>query len=1027
MAKQVRASRPSSEQEQLPIQAVERPILCNPYDEPEHHWEYDTDGTARVRPGRRPASYFYTTQRAGAKQQSLFAEATRDTLPLINRLRDDVRRWRATGRYEGVTETTRTLLRHWANPERERRLFFCQREAVETIIYLHEVLDYGRGTRFNEKVMPADFQKLSKGERPSFAEESFVIPTLLDGALRRYGCKMATGSGKTVVMAMLVAWAFCNRGRVPGAEQFPGATLVLCPNLTVRERLQVLRPDRADNYYEAFDLVPSILLPYLRTGRLLVMNWHALAPEAENVEAGVGYRVIEKGPESPQAFARRLLGDLADRGPLLVLNDEAHHAYRPKPSAEKEKLSADEKAEREEATVWVEGLERLQAAVGIRFCADLSATPFYLGGSGYIEGSPFPWLVSDFGLVDAIESGITKIPRLPVSDSTGRPEPQYFRLWHHITSNLKAGEKLTGGKPKPEVVWREAESALVTLASQWKEKFELAEQARPGQEIIPPVLIIVCDNTEIAEYFYRKISGESEEEVEGAIEVADESEDTDEATPVKKGKKKVKRTVYGMGALFPDFLSNRQGLRRTLRIDAKLLAKADGGTNDLPANRKQAAEALRHIVATVGKRGEPGEQVRCVVSVQMLSEGWDANNVTHILGLRAFGSQLLCEQVVGRALRRQSYTPDPVTGLLIEEYADVYGVPFTLIPFRGKGGKGGTPPERPVNRVRAIPSRAALAIRFPVVEGYAFALQRNLLKANVSQMEELEVTPDKTPTALFVQPQVGINTSGAKTKASFAFKLQTRKEFYESTHLQAIEFDIARQIVTALTEVTEYERLKLKHSSRHQLFPQVLGFVQQYVNEKIKFKGQNKCELGLETYTRRVIERLLDAIEPDDTQGESPMLPILNQTRPTDSTARVSFTTARPVYPTVKSHLDYVVVDTETWEQSATFWLEASDEVVSYAKNDHLECGIPYDYLNLSHTYFPDFLVRLKNGNTLLLEVKGYEHDQTKSKHQAAHEWIAEINNWAQLGHWQFGVCSDPQMLPSLLTQWSKTAESPRL
>lgn len=952
MAKQAKTNKPTPEQEQLPIQAVERPILCNPYDEPDQHWEYDEEGKARVRPGRRPASYFYTTQRAGAKQQSLFAEASRDTLPLINRLRGDVRRWRA-GRYEGVTETTRTLLRHWANPERERRLFFCQRETVETIIYLHEVLDYGRGTRFKGQVAPADFQQLAQGERPSFAEESFVVPTLLDGMLRRYGCKMATGSGKTVVMAMLVAWAFCNRGRVPGAEQFPGATLVLCPNLTVRERLQVLRPDRADNYYEAFDLVPSILLPYLRTGRLLVMNWHGLAPEAENVEAGVGYRVVEKGPESPQAFARRLLGDLADRGPLLVLNDEAHHAYRPKPTAGTEKLSADEKAEREEATVWVEGLERLQASVGIRFCADLSATPFYLGGSGYIEGSPFPWLVSDFGLVDAIESGITKIPRLPVSDSTGRPEPQYFRLWHHITANLKPGEKLTGGKPKPEVVWRGAEGALKTLASQWKEKFVLAEEARPGQEIIPPVLILVCDNTEIAEYFYRKISGESEEESEAADlpETTDNAEDTNEAAPAKsRGKKKIRRTVYGTGAIFPELLSNQAGLRRTLRIDAKLLAKAE--SDDPTVTRPQAAEALRQLVATVGKRGEPGEQVRCVVSVQMLSEGWDANNVTHILGLRAFGSQLLCEQVVGRALRRQNYTPDTTTGLLVEEYADVYGVPFTLIPFRGQGGGGSTPPERPINRVRAVPARAALEIRFPLVEGYAFALQRNLLRAAIDQMETMEIKPDQTPTALFVQPQVGINTSGTTAKAFFEPKKQDRKAFYASTHLQAIEFDIARQIVTALTQETTYERLKLKHTSRHQLFPQVLGFVKQYVGEKVKFKGNDKRELGLDIYTRRVIERLLDAIEPDETQGEQPLLPILNQTRPTDSTARVSFTTARPVYPTQKSHLDFVVVDTETWEQSAAFWLEASEHVISYAKNDHLECGIHYDYLNLPHTYF---------------------------------------------------------------------------
>ena len=398
-------------------------------------------------------------------------------------------------------------------------------------------------------------------------------------------------------------------------------------------------------------------------------NWHQFAPESEHSEGGQSYAVVNKGEETPDAFAKRVLGELHERAPIMVLNDEGHHAYRPAPTDEN--LSADAKKERQDATVWISGLDTINQACGIRFCVDLSATPFYIPGSGHPEGSPFPWLVSDFGLVDAIESGITKIPRLPVSDTTGRPEPKFFRLWEAIQAGIPSGDRLSGGKPKPEVVYREAEDALSTLASQWKERFEYIEQASDAQEKTPPVMIIVCDNTNIAAHFFEKISGEETREV------------IEENSKQGKGKKKKQtQTVYGQGQVFPDMLSNDEGISRTLRIDSKKLAEAE--SEDPRKNKTQAAEDLRRVVATIGKPGQPGEQIRCVVSVAMLNEGWDANNVTHILGLRAFTSQLLCEQVVGRGLRRMNYTPDPETGLLTEEYVDVYGIPFSVIPFKGR-------------------------------------------------------------------------------------------------------------------------------------------------------------------------------------------------------------------------------------------------------------------------------------------------------------------------------------------------------
>lgn len=1005
-------------QEPLPIQPVPSPILCNPYKEPAWHWLYDTNtGAATKTEGRREASYWFRSERTSGGQLSLIAQEESDPLELVNALRDDVRRWRES-EWEGATPVTKQLLRHWTRADRARPLFFCQREAAETIIYLNEILGARRSPRFKPKLSLNDYERLRRGERLSFALEARVgrHASLVDipneaglMPLTRYGCKMATGSGKTVVMAMLIAWSFCNRGRVPGNDRFPSAALVVCPNLTIKERLQVLRPDEAGNYYELFDLVPSPLLTELRKGVILVTNWHAFAPESPHAEGGKTYAVVNKGDESNDAFAKRILRELSERGQILVFNDEAHHAYRPARVADDE-LSREERAEREEATVWIAGLDRINASVGIRCCIDLSATPFYLHGSGYTEGSPFPWVVSDFGLVDAIESGIVKIPRIPVSDTTGRPEPKYFALWRHITDRLAPGEKLPGGKPKPEIVWRNAEDALVTLASQWKERFERMAAARPGQELLPPVLIIVCDNTDIAEFFYERISGEHVEPAESA-EV-----DEDDDTARKRGRKLKTKTVFGRGALFPDYFSNTPQRKRTLRIDSRLLEEAEAGAS---GTKKDAAELLREIVASVGKPGTPGEPIRCVVSVQMLSEGWDANNVTHILGLRAFGSQLLCEQVVGRGLRRMDYTPDPNTGLLTEEYVDVYGVPFSVIPFKGREVGAPSPDDAPKNHVRSLPERSTLAIRFPVVEGYVVALRQNLVRADVSAIEPIVLEPDRNPTAVFVKPQVSHHLGAPNSGGGFALELQDRQAFYESTHLQTIKFEIAREVVRRLTEG---KTAKLALVSRHQLFPQVYRIVDDYVSARVSARGCDMRELGLQTYMQRTVERLVAAIEPDDTAGEPPLLPLLNRSQPMGDTSRVSFKTVRPCVPTVKSQIDQVVADTGTWEQAAVFRLEQSQLVASYARNDHLELSIPYEYLGISHAYYPDFVLRLSNGTHVLLEIKGEEDERDRAKHQAARRWVSAVNRWGREGIWNLLICRDPQSLGNELARVASSA-----
>ena len=490
-------------------------------------------------------------------------------------------------------------------------------------------------------------------------------------------------------------------------------------------------------------------------------------------------------------------------------------------------------------------------------------------------------------------------------------------------------------------------------------------------------------------------------------------EDDEDEAPKRRKKKPKAHKHYGTGLPgFPE-LWNRKGAEVTLRIDSNLLAAAE--SEDPNATRKEAAEELRKIVSTVGRPGEAGEHIRCVVSVNMLSEGWDANNVTHILGLRAFHSQLLCEQVVGRGLRRMDYTPDLETGLLTAEYVDIFGVPFSLIPFKGRPPGDPPPPDdRPKHEVMALPERKAFEIRFPVVEGYVVSLQRNLVTADVSSVELTALDPWSTPTAAFVRPQVGYQIGHPSAHGGFGFELVDRQAYYDSIHPQTIEFEIAREIVRALTEATHAGKERLRRESRSALFPQILRIVQQYIGERVVFNGLHPCEVGLQTYAQRIIGLLIAAITPDDSKGEAPLLPRLNRYKPIGSTESVHFKTVKPVQMTGVSHLNFVACDTNSWEQAATFQLEKLAKVAivfCYARNDRLNFNIPYELYGNPQVYEPDFIVRLRNGVNVVLEIKGQSHEDTDAKHQAARRWVSAVNHWGRLGEWDFLVCRDPQRL----------------
>jgi type III restriction enzyme len=452
--------------------------------------------------------------------------------------------------------------------------------------------------------------------------------------------------------------------------------------------------------------------------------------------------------ESDAAFLKRILGGRKGRSSaILVMNDEAHHAYRRGTVSEEDEYALEEEtaeADAREATIWIEGLDRINKAMGgrgngIRLCVDLSATPFYIQGSGNEVGKPFKWVVSDFSLLEAIEAGLVKVPQLPTSEDDDGGTPPYFNVWRWVQRQAQQ-DGVIGPVTVTEVM-RYATSPIVTLAASWRETFATwkkhFDQGNRRHDV-PPVFIIVCRDTTIAKALYAWLA-------EGDAQ-------------------------YGAGV--PEF-RNAPGAEVTVRIDSKVGEDiAAGGSQDetrrlrfvletigktewpgrkvpeeyealVERNNRKALEDEESDLRTINPEVPPGRNVRCIISVSMLSEGWDATTVTHVVGLRPFGSQLLCEQVVGRALRRTSYAVDPETKLFTEETAQIFGVPFELIPFKVEGGKP-QPPSPPANHVYADADKPEYEIEFPVVEAYQDPgiVQ---VKVNWDVVGELVLDPDQVP------------------------------------------------------------------------------------------------------------------------------------------------------------------------------------------------------------------------------------------------------------------------------------------
>lgn len=978
--------------------SIDNPILNSPYEQPDRYYEIGPHGpTGEVREGRRPSESFIpiAVSRKGRKgkgdtvQEAFDFDATgerREKNSLINDVRRDVAKWRRGGEYAGVTPITRKLLQHWADPERENRVIFAQREAAETAIFLTEVAGRTHGY--------ADWRKRLEPQNEAH-----------NAGLPRAALKMATGSGKTVVMAMLIAWQTLNKVQSPRDARFTNRFLIVAPGITIRDRLRVLLPEDAENYYDLRDLIPADLKGGLEHARIVITNYHAFQLKDAKEIKGVAKntRLLLKGDrqddpfkETPQAMVSRVLRDLgADKQQIVVLNDEAHHCYMDRPLPAGEKAAKEQEVANEEARVWFKGLQAVAKHVGIKQIFDLSATPFYLAGSGYNEGYIFPWTVSDFSLMDAIESGIVKVPRTPVDDDAAHELVTYLRLWDFVGDALPkraAKDKVAGWLPPPEL-----EGALRSLHRSYEKAFNHWEAELQQHGETPPVFIVVCPNTVVSKLVYDWIAGE--EMVANDEVIAHRPGNLALLSNVPDG-----RPLARPRTVLIDSAQLESG--EAMKADFKLAASAEIASFKAEFRRRNPGadvdqltdeDLLREVMNTVGKKGKLGEQVRCVVSVSMLTEGWDANTVTHILGVRAFRSQLLCEQVVGRGLRRRSYAVND-EGYFEPEYANVYGIPFQFISS-DKPIKDPLPP-KPVQQVAALEGREHLRIRFPKLTGYRVELPDEDIWLDLETAPAFEIGPNTVPRWVEMQGLVG---AGERERGED-----------RSYRPQEVAFALAKRILD-----TQFNTVDDK---RPWLFPKLIGMCRDWIEKKVHLA--DGYTLGyLMTITEaqaEAAEQVWNAITRQIGNRRERLRPMLNRFDPEGSTGDVDFVTRKATVPTEKSEVSHVTLDGKdgnTWEQLLASELELNRNVEAYVKNDHLGFTIPYVHKGRTHSYVPDFLVRLKPldrddlARTLIVEVSGSQKSPgpTIAKATTARDsWCASVNNHGGFGRWGYIEMTNP-------------------
>ncbi len=991
----------------------DRPILNSPYACPRRHWELDATGqpTQRILETRRRAEFITPIpkpkKQSGPGKQSEIAfdegmglsteDQRYDHTAIINALRQEVDRWRQDPdpNHWRVTPETARLLQHWRHhPFSGIRPFFCQVEAVETAIWLTEVApQIGKaGERFLKHL--ADVNRDANPE------------------LLRLALKLATGAGKTTVMAMLIAWQTVNAVRRRGSRKFTRGFLVVTPGITIRDRLRVLQPSDPDSYYASRELVPSDLLDEVKRAKIVITNYHAFR-RRERLEVSKGGRLLLQGrggealdtQETEGQMLQRVMPDLMGLKNILAINDEAHHCYREKPNQDQEvNLTGDDRKEAEKnsaaARLWISGLEAVNRHQGLARVFDLSATPFFLRGSGYAEGTLFPWTLSDFSLMDAIESGIVKLPRVPIADNIpGGEMPMFRNLWEHIGKKMPKKGRGKAASLNPLDLPPPLQTALEALYGHYEKTYLLWSQAGVP---VPPCFIVVCNNTATSKLVYDYISGFQRHQDDGT-----------------------RKLEAGRLPLFRNHNEDGDPLPRprTLLIDSEQLESGEAldenframAADEIERFRREIIERtgdprqaenltdqdlLREVMNTVGKPGRLGADIRCVVSVSMLTEGWDANTVTHVLGVRAFGTQLLCEQVIGRALRRQSYDLND-EGLFNVEYADVLGIPFD---FNATPTVAPPQPPRQTIQVKAVrPERDALEIRFPRVAGYRTELPEDRLASQFDADSVLELTPDLVGAAQTLN--AGIIGATVDLNLVHTGEVRQAQVLYELTsHL----------LLSRYRDANGEPQLHL--------FGQLKRITRQWLDGYLQCKGGvYPAQLKYKTLADMACERINAGITRAFI-GQRPVKALLDPYNPVGSTLHVNFTTSKTDrWETAadRCHLNWVILDSD-WEAEFCRVAEAHPQVRAYVKNHNLGFEVPYRYGAEMRRYLPDFIVLVDDGHGdddplhLIVEIKGYRGEDAKDKKATMDTyWVPGVNNLGTHGRWAFAEFGDIYQIES--------------
>jgi type III restriction enzyme len=930
---------------------IDQLIINSPYEEPREHWRYHRETRLFTREAeRRKAGYI----RASEKSRTFDDPGTFVELPLVNQIRPRVKAWREAD-YPGASGITKRLLQHWRDPDQRdsnRRFFFCQLEAIETLMWLTEA--------------------------PSSERVGIEIPAD-GGPFARLCCKMATGSGKTILMAMLIAWQALNKVTYPTDKKFSKNIFIVAPGLTVKNRLQVLVPGTPGNYYTEFQIVPPGLEDKMRQGqtcRVMIRNWHKLDWEDEE-QIRKKRSVDKRGPKSDEAYVRDVLEEMASAQNIVVINDEAHHAWRTPP---KSRLAGVSKDEIKEAAVWVEGLDRIHRARGILNCFDLTATPFAPTGRRSGEETLFGWIVSDFGLNDAIESGLVKTPRVVVRDD-GKFDAHYRSRFYHIYSDAEVKTDLNR-KAEPQVPLPGlVVNGYYFLGKDW---LEAAKAWKKAKLQTPPVMITVANTTNTAArvefaFTHKRINIDELCDPERVLHI--------DSNVLKQAEEEDEPVQLGLKAEAEDEPEESNGTQPKKKL-----------------SKKEQAELLRRQVDTVGLSGQPGEKIQNVISVGMLSEGWDAKTVTHIMGLRAFTSQLLCEQVVGRGLRRTSYETDAKTGLFQAEYVNIFGVPFTFLPHEGGGDEPPPPPPAPKTRIEALPERKRYEITWPNViridHDYRPTLTLDLAKAKPLTLDAYE-----TPTLAELAPIIE-----GKPDVTRISEISLR-ELGERFRTQKIIFSAASDI---------YEQMKgTWKGSREYLLAQVIRLVERYIeSDKLRIdpplfnQDDLRRRILVTLHMSTITEHLRQIIHFENTKA---LIPIFDTERPIRATGdMLPWYTGKPCEHVKKSHINMCVFDSR-WEASEAFELDRSEHVAAWVKNDHLGFEITYSFRGIIRKFRPDYLVRLANRKMLVLEVKGQDNQEQQTKREFLSEWTRAVNGQGGFGTWASDVSRNPTDIHEIL------------